>query len=405
MTCEVAVMNTHGVALAADSAVSSSDGHKVYQTAEKLFPLSPAAPIGIMTYGCADLMGVPWETVIKMFTRDFADRRWDHVEQYAHELLRYIEASDSLFPASAQRRWLRSTVGEYWRHVFLDPLKKKLGDDADGTAKRQAPEILSDLIQAHLKDWEGGPLIEELGVTYGERVVAEYSFEIDEAEKTVFESFELSPQLRHALREIVVFMYTKKWIHPGDFSGLVVAGMGEAEAFPTLVHYDVGTVASDKLRYFKTKNAQVSTVYDAWILPFAQTEMIDMFLKGIYPEVEEILAGSIVQSLTKLEPLEDKQKITETVEKAIREALNHEARKKYTEPLMTAVSGLPRYDLATFAEALVNLTALRKRMDVAEHESVGGPVDVAVISKGDGFVWVKRKDLVRGSVSSSVPLA
>jgi len=122
-------------------------------------------------------------------------------------------------------------------------------------------------------------------------------------------------------------------------------------------------------------------------------------------QVEEILAGSIVQSLTKLEPLEDKQKITETVEKAIREALNHEARKKYTEPLMTAVSGLPRYDLATFAEALVNLTALRKRMDVAEHESVGGPVDVAVISKGDGFVWVKRKDLVRGSVSSSVPLA
>jgi len=24
-------------------------------------------------------------------------------------------------------------------------------------------------------------------------------------------------------------------------------------------------------------------------------------------------------------------------------------------------------------------------------ESVGGPVDVAVISKGDGFVWIKRK--------------
>jgi hypothetical protein len=24
-------------------------------------------------------------------------------------------------------------------------------------------------------------------------------------------------------------------------------------------------------------------------------------------------------------------------------------------------------------------------------ESVGGPVDVAVISKGDGFIWIKRK--------------
>jgi hypothetical protein len=24
-------------------------------------------------------------------------------------------------------------------------------------------------------------------------------------------------------------------------------------------------------------------------------------------------------------------------------------------------------------------------------ETVGGPIDVAVISKGDGFVWIKRK--------------
>jgi hypothetical protein len=42
------------------------------------------------------------------------------------------------------------------------------------------------------------------------------------------------------------------------------------------------------------------------------------------------------------------------------------------------------------AEALVNLTAFKRRM-TDELETVGGPVDVAVISKGDGLVWVKRK--------------
>jgi hypothetical protein len=26
-----------------------------------------------------------------------------------------------------------------------------------------------------------------------------------------------------------------------------------------------------------------------------------------------------------------------------------------------------------------------------EMETVGGPIDVAVISKGDGFIWIKRK--------------
>jgi hypothetical protein len=42
------------------------------------------------------------------------------------------------------------------------------------------------------------------------------------------------------------------------------------------------------------------------------------------------------------------------------------------------------------AESLVNLTKFRRRVST-ERETVGGPIDVAIITKGDGFVWVKRK--------------
>ena len=53
MTCEVAVMNTRGIALAADSAVTLGDGQKIYHSAEKLLQLAPSAPVGIMTFGSA----------------------------------------------------------------------------------------------------------------------------------------------------------------------------------------------------------------------------------------------------------------------------------------------------------------------------------------------------------------
>jgi hypothetical protein len=43
-------------------------------------------------------------------------------------------------------------------------------------------------------------------------------------------------------------------------------------------------------------------------------------------------------------------------------------------------------------------------MSADEFETVGGPIDVAVISKGDGFVWVKKKNLVRGDVLHSETL-
>jgi len=51
---------------------------------------------------------------------------------------------------------------------------------------------------------------------------------------------------------------------------------------------------------------------------------------------------------------------------------------------------MPKQELANMAESLINLTSLKRRVS-AERETVGGPVDVAVISKDEGFVWIKRK--------------
>ena len=69
MTCEIAVMNKIGIALAADSAVTIGHGDKIYHHAEKLFPLRSAAPVGIMIYGYAEIMAMPWELVINAYSQ------------------------------------------------------------------------------------------------------------------------------------------------------------------------------------------------------------------------------------------------------------------------------------------------------------------------------------------------
>lgn len=404
MTCEVAVMNKRGVALAADSAVTLGE-RKIYHTAEKLFQLSAAAPVGIMTYGSADMMGVPWETVIKMFARKLGEKRFDQVEQYGQEFLRFIEISDSLFPESTQRRWLRSLVKGYWKNIFADPLGKKLEAEPKATSKR-ANALLCELIDEDLEDWKKYEAIESLGTAYGDRVVAEYASAVDELEKEMFGSYNLPPQTSERLRTIVGFMYTKQWFHPEDVSGVVVAGMGESEPFPVLVHYRVGTMAAGRLRFLKVDEAHVTHDDDAVVVPLAQTQVIDMFYRGIFPELETSISDIIVRCVAaSSEPTTKKPntKLLEKLEKEVRESLNEEVREKYLGPLVAAVSALPRHELAKLAETLVNLTAFRARMSAAEDETVGGPIDVAVISKGDGFVWVKKKDLVHGTISD-VPL-
>ena len=65
-------------------------------------------------------------------------------------------------------------------------------------------------------------------------------------------------------------------------------------------------------------------------------------------------------------------------------------RERNVDPVLDAVEFLPKDELASMAEALVNLTSFKRRVTL-DAETVGGPIDVAVISKGDGFIWVKRK--------------
>lgn len=70
--------------------------------------------------------------------------------------------------------------------------------------------------------------------------------------------------------------------------------------------------------------------------------------------------------------------------------MNEYIDKNYIQKLVNTISYLSKEDLADMAESLVRMTYLKRRI-TSEEESVGGPVDVVVITKGDGFVWIKRK--------------
>ena len=97
MTAEVAVLNKSAVALAADSAVTvdrssrEQQSQKTYHTANKLFTLSKHHPVGVMIYGRADFMGVPWETIVKLYRRRLGLKSFPTVRDYVEDLIDFIE--------------------------------------------------------------------------------------------------------------------------------------------------------------------------------------------------------------------------------------------------------------------------------------------------------------------------
>jgi len=88
-----------------------------------------------------------------------------------------------------------------------------------------------------------------------------------------------------------------------------------------------------------------------------------------------------------------KKKITENSDKMLddfNQQLGDYRKNEFSSPITKVVAMLPKDELASMAEALISLTSFKRKVTM-DIESVGGPIDVAVISKGDGFVWIKRK--------------
>ena len=68
------------------------------------------------------------------------------------------------------------------------------------------------------------------------------------------------------------------------------------------------------------------------------------------------------------------------------------AQKQYLWPITQSVATLPIEELAMLAESMINITSLRRKVAIDSNiGTVGGPIDVAMITKSDGFIWMKRK--------------
>ena len=85
MTAEIAVLNKEAIAIAADSAVTiyQEKGQKIFQSADKIFSLSKYQPVGIMIYGSAKFLGVPWETIIKVYRKKLGNKKYRYLDDYA----------------------------------------------------------------------------------------------------------------------------------------------------------------------------------------------------------------------------------------------------------------------------------------------------------------------------------
>lgn len=410
MTAEIALLNREAVALAADSAVTfrTSAGLKVLPSANKIFTLSKYHPVGVMVYGSAHLMDAPWELLIKSYRRQLGSTRLSHLEDYATDFLNFLSDSRVFFPEEMQLDNVRRVVAAEYEGVRNDALRRIEKIIAEeGSADREAIErAVEDAIDRAYKLLDAMPTPSAQDQDLIEQVCNRNRPLFVEVADKVFEKLPIGDEAREKLAWIAAWSACKLSLAPSEVeSGLVVAGYGEGDAYPALRAYRVESVVENSLIYAEFNRHDVAEE-GAGVMPFAQSEMVHAFMEGIEPGFQRTIQQSFEELLRQFAEVavvgsglkgSKKGEFSGALQLLVTEIANQFQEKaeryryiKYAAPAVQVTGMLPKDELAAMAESLVNLTAFRRRISF-DAETVGGPIDVAVISKGDGFIWIKRK--------------
>lgn len=415
MTAEIAILNKEAVAIAADSAVtfSQKEAEKVFPSANKLFELSQYHPVGVMVYGNASFMQVPWETIIKMYRKTIGCKKSRTLREYGEDFMNFLGTRTEFFPESQQAKHLTAAVYSYYYEILSD-IEKHVEDrlTQDGRVlKRTVRKVVKDAIGRHVRLWTKAPLAANCRASFSSQFIRLHDTLLDEAIENVFDNLPITQMSRDGLKRIAAGIFSRfpKGVQNPSGSGVVIAGFGEDDLFPSVSSYQVEGVVENTLKFIHDDDSSTKITFDngGAIVPFAQSEMVHTFMRGFDPrffasisqdlrllfsKLPDVLSGPLhgVSPESKAAWKKRVEKELTQVFKEYHEGLLEFSRDRFVMPILDVVRSLPKSDLAALAESLVNLTSLKRRVSM-DTETVGGPVDVAVISKGDGFIWLKRK--------------
>lgn len=397
MTSEICLMNNLAVVLAADSASTvqywngGGTESRYFKGANKIFQLSLEAPVGVMIYNNSALLGVPWEITIKEFRKHLAAKTFNHVRQYADEFFEFVSTEEQFFPVADR---LARFVGAAFS-IFLSDFDDFLKSDEDkfydwwlpnrkGLMTKINNSIVSDDEVAELMAETNDDLLEEL----------KKFFDVDSFGTLTEENFQ-------ELAEDCILKAISFESQSSGYTGLVFAGFGDKSIFPELASFGFCKFIGKKFVCLDQQDQRVTSNSSAVIRGFAQTSMIDTFHLGIDEQVFGHFRETLLREFLNVsQDVCDKASVNldqAVVSNVIKDASDRVmdrimefVHNEHAQPMRRVLGVLPVDEMAELAETLINLQSMKEKV-TKPSETVGGPVDVAVITKSEGLVWIKRK--------------
>ncbi len=402
MTAQINLLNKVASVVASDSAATITSTSKIMNSADKIFSLSPSIPIAILNSNSSAFTDIPWSKIFGIYAKEMNGTELPRVKDYAAKLIKVIESNDFL---TSYYRHL-SFYTNWCSGIVSTVIKEYIRLNKDATKLREflASQIDSYKTTNSFVEPEHFPIIEDIIKQY---LNTSSSLQVNSDAKFISE-FKSELQL-------LLFTAFTKAIYGENLSKIVITGFGKDEFFPSTYILDIQGIYDGHVRYVAKNPYKIDTYYSgytksSWILRFAQYEGAALFLEGISPDLQRYIyknmeaVGNILTEFISnnkvLANLSDEEKTnlkTDTqrfftqVNRDIQKDISSYQSKNYTSPIDKMVSLMNIDEMIQLSETLVNLTSLKLQFAINKSETVGGPIDVAVLTKERGFEWANKK--------------
>jgi len=349
------------------------------------------------------------ETIIKSFRGELGEERLPHLRDYAGRLIEYINGHKLMFNEGFQERQLFTSVVMQFRPILndIDQQIREIIAQAGSISDSRVRTIVAASIRKAHSLWTRADRLPGVPANHPQRIRRKWRRQIEAAIDYTFQKLPIDPTPKNRLIEIACLVFTAN-LFPDNVSGVVIAGFGEEDYLPGVVSFDMEGILLGfvKARENDEKSAIIDARNPAAIIPFAQGDMVRLFMEGIEPAFRQKIEHALEDFIAELaDALVTSTNATARRESTLRrqvdqagtapakqffDRLDTHSAQFHVHPVVSAVANLPKEELAGMAESLVSLTSFKRRV-THDPETVGGPIDVAVISKGDGFIWINRK--------------
>ncbi|MCH5241964.1 MAG: hypothetical protein J1F67_06025 [Muribaculaceae bacterium] len=414
MTALVGVLNKRGAAIAADSAVTvfGNGSSKIYNNEQKIFPLSDKNPIGVMICNNLNFLTTPWALIFELYKAERGNQTFPKLTGYVEDFIKYLKSIKRLQTQEVKNVFYQNEF-EQLADSFRSIFEKKYDEVTESNPEITNEEVFRICYEQSFKelkeiisDYEINPRLKDFSIKDFYKEVYEPSKEYFSRKREEF------PRITEEEWNNLLDFFHRDLIN-NSFSGpqqseLIFVGFGSEDIFPASQRIYVLGMTGTQLKYNIEDISEISHTSSAEIRPFAQTDVMITLMKGVSPqsdqeyrdatiELEEGVIGDITALL-------EKEKVSPNIIKKIKDLTYEKIHERYIERIdnfihenfisgvVTALDFFNLEEMAKMAENLIAVTNLQRHISSSE-ESVGGPIEVAIITKTAGFRWIKHFNL------------